>query len=73
MRGQTPLIVFNFFRFVMPFMLFAVALVYLYGITHFAWSPTMKLAAAVAAALAGLLSAGSVHLQPDLAAGRPPS
>ena len=53
MRGQTPLIVFNFFRFVMPFILFVVALVYLYGITHFSWSPTMKLAAAVGAALVG--------------------
>ena len=53
LRGQTPLIVFNFFRFVMPFVLFAAALFYLFLVTHFAWSDMMKLAAAVAAALAG--------------------
>ena len=53
MRGQTPVLVFMFFRFVMPFILFISALVYLYGVTHFAWSGTMKLAVAVAAALVG--------------------
>jgi len=53
MRGQTPVIVFNFFRFVMPFVLFAAALFYLFVVTHFAWPLMMKLAAAVAAALAG--------------------
>jgi len=53
MRGPTPVIVFMFFRFVMPFILFAAAIIYLYVVTHFAWSGTMKLAAAVGAALAG--------------------
>ncbi len=53
LRGQTPVMVFMFFRFVMPFILFAVALVYLFFVTHFAWSGTMKLGAAVAAALFG--------------------
>jgi tight adherence protein C len=52
-RGQTPLIVFNFFRFVMPFAAFGAALFYLFVITHFAWPGMMKLAAAVATALAG--------------------
>ena len=53
MRGPTPLMVFNFFRFVMPFMLFALGLLYFYVIGHFTWSPMMKLAAAVATALVG--------------------
>ena len=53
MRGQTPVMIFNFFRFVMPFIVFAAALVYFFGVTHFTWPPMMKLAASVAAALAG--------------------
>lgn len=53
LRGPTPLMVFNFFRFVMPFILFVVALIYVYFIAHFAWAPMTKLAAAVGAALAG--------------------
>jgi tight adherence protein C len=53
LRSQTHHIVFLFFRFVMPFVLFALALFYLFVVTHFAWSFTMKLAAAVGAALLG--------------------
>lgn len=53
MRGPTPLMVFNFFRFVMPFALFAFGLLYFYIIGNFHWSPMLKLAAAVATALAG--------------------
>jgi tight adherence protein C len=53
MRGQTPYIVFMFLRFVMPFILFAVALFYLFVVTHFAWSGNMKFGVAVAAALLG--------------------
>jgi tight adherence protein C len=53
MRGPTPLMVFNFFRFVMPFVLFALGLLYFYVIGTFHWSAMMKLAAAVATALAG--------------------
>jgi tight adherence protein C len=53
LRSQTHHIVFMFFRFVMPFILFALALFYLYVVTHFAWSGTMKIAAAVGAALLG--------------------
>jgi len=53
MRGPTPQIVFNFFRFVMPIAVFVAALFYLFVVTHFAWPMMMKVAAAVAAALAG--------------------
>jgi tight adherence protein C len=52
-RGQAPLIAFMFFRFVMPFIVFAAALFYLFLITHFTWSPLMKLLAAFGAALFG--------------------
>ena len=53
LRSQTHHTVFMFFRFVMPFILFALALFYLFVVTHFAWSGTMKMAAAVGAALLG--------------------
>jgi tight adherence protein C len=53
LRGPTPLMVFNFFRFVMPFALFAFGLLYFYVIGNFHWSAMMKLAAAVATALVG--------------------
>jgi tight adherence protein C len=53
MRGQTPVVIFNFFRFVMPFVLFAAALFYFFVVTHFGWPSMMKVAASVAAALAG--------------------
>jgi tight adherence protein C len=52
-RGQGPLITFLFFRFVMPFILFAVALLYIFVITHLSWSGTIKFAVAVAVALLG--------------------
>ena len=52
-RGQAPLIAFMFFRFVMPFVVFATALIYLFLITHFTWSPTIKFLAALGAALFG--------------------
>ena len=52
-RGQAPLIAFMFFRFVMPAIVFAVALIYLFVITHFHWSLMMKLSAAFAGALLG--------------------
>jgi len=53
LRGPTPQVVFNFFRFVMPFVVFAAALFYLFVVTSFAWPTMMKVAAAVGAALAG--------------------
>ena len=52
-RGQAPLIAFMFFRFVMPSIVFVVALFYLFVITHFHWSPMMKFSAAFAGALLG--------------------
>ncbi|MDR3526362.1 MAG: type II secretion system F family protein [Rhizomicrobium sp.] len=53
MRGPTPVVVFNFFRFVMPFVVFAVVLFYLFVVTHFSWAPMPKIAVSVGAALAG--------------------
>jgi len=52
-RGQAPLITFLFFRFVMPFILFAVALLYVFAIAHLSWPGTMKFALAVGTALLG--------------------
>lgn len=52
-RGQAPLIAFMFFRFVMPGIVFVVALIYLFLITHFHWSVMMKLSVAFAVALLG--------------------
>jgi tight adherence protein C len=52
-RGQAPLIAFMFFRFVMPFIVFAVTLFYLFVVTNFAWSFMMKVSAAFAGALFG--------------------
>ena len=52
-RGQAPLVTFMFFRFVMPFIVFVVALVYLFVITHFHWTGLMKIGTAFAGALAG--------------------
>jgi tight adherence protein C len=52
-RGQAPLIAFMFFRFVMPGIVFLVALFYLFVLTHFQWSVMMKISASVAGALLG--------------------
>jgi tight adherence protein C len=52
-RGQAPLVAFMFFRFVMPFIVFAAALAYLFLVTHFTWSGPEKFLAALGAALAG--------------------
>jgi tight adherence protein C len=49
-RGQAPLITFMFFRFVMPFVVFAVVLFYTFLILHLSWSPLQKILAAVAGA-----------------------
>jgi tight adherence protein C len=55
-RGQGPVITFLFFRFLMPPVLFAGALVYLFGISTVDWSFNLKLLAAVGASLAGYYS-----------------
>src|SRR6185295_100191 len=52
-RGQAPLIAFMFFRFVMPFILFAVTLLYLFVVLHPAWSPIQKIGAGFVGALLG--------------------
>ena len=52
-RGQAPLIAFMFFRFMMPPLVFAVTLFYLFVVTHFEWSFMMKVCAAFAGALFG--------------------
>ncbi|MES2254321.1 MAG: type II secretion system F family protein [Pseudomonadota bacterium] len=52
-RGQAPLIAFMFFRFVMPGIVFLVALFYLFVVTHFHWATMTKVSAAVAGALVG--------------------
>ncbi len=52
-RGQAPVITFMFFRFVMPFVLFAVVLFYLFVVLHLGWSPLQKVGAAFVGALIG--------------------
>jgi tight adherence protein C len=52
-RGQAPLVTFLFFRFVMPFILFAAALIYLFGVLHLTWQPYQKFLAALGTALLG--------------------
>jgi len=52
-RGQAPLITFMFFRFVMPFILFAVALLYVFGVLHLKWPMWEKFLAAFGTALLG--------------------
>lgn len=52
-RGQGPVVTFMFFRFVMPFVVLLLALVYLFGISHVAWGSFMKINASVGAALLG--------------------
>jgi tight adherence protein C len=53
LRGQAPLIAFMFFRFVMPGIVFLVALFYLFVVTHFSYAPMVKVSAAFAGALIG--------------------
>jgi len=52
-RGQGPVVTFMFFRFVMPFVVLLLALVYLFGISNVTWSSFMKINASVGAALLG--------------------
>ena len=52
-RGPTPVMAFMFFRFVMPFIVLGVALLYLFALTHFSWSTMIKVGVAVASALVG--------------------
>jgi tight adherence protein C len=52
-RGQAPMVTLLFFRFVMPFIVFLVALFYLFVVVHFHWSAMMKFGAALGGALVG--------------------
>lgn len=52
-RGHAAFITFIFFRFVMPFIVFFVALFYLFVVTHLAWSGLEKFGAALGAGLLG--------------------
>lgn len=52
-RGQAPLIAFMFFRFVMPFIVLALSLFYLFVATHFEITGMQKILAAVGAGLLG--------------------
>jgi len=52
-RGQAPLVTFMFFRFVMPFIVFAVTLFYLFVVMHLHWSALQKVGAAFVGALVG--------------------
>ena len=52
-RGQGALITFIFFRFVMPFLVFVAALIFLFAASHFKYSAFLKFNAALGAGLAG--------------------
>lgn len=52
-RGQAPLIAFMFFRFVMPFIVFAVTLFYLFVMTHFQMTELQKFLAALGGGICG--------------------
>jgi tight adherence protein C len=52
-RGQAPLITVMFFRFVMPFILFAAALFYVFVVLHLSWPAWEKFLAALGTALLG--------------------
>jgi|SRR5579871_779374 len=52
-RGQGPIVTFMFFRFVMPFVVLLLALLYLFVISHFTWPTFIKINASIGAALLG--------------------
>jgi tight adherence protein C len=52
-RGQGALVTFIFFRFVMPFIVFGAALIFLFLLSRLNWSPFLKVNAALGAGLAG--------------------
>jgi tight adherence protein C len=54
LRGQRPVIMYLFFRFLMPILMFLLALIYIFIIFKPDWSPVMKLAACIIAAAIGL-------------------
>jgi tight adherence protein C len=52
-RGQGPVVTFMFFRFIMPFAVFGIALIYLFLLSHFEWTTFFKIIVSVGAALLG--------------------
>jgi tight adherence protein C len=52
-RGQAPLIAFMFFRFVVPFIVFLLALVYFFAISHVHWPALTKFCAALGVGIVG--------------------
>lgn len=52
-RGQGALVTFVFFRFVMPFIVFLLALIFFFFIYHGKWTPFMKVNVALGIGLAG--------------------
>jgi tight adherence protein C len=55
-RGQAPIVTFMFFRLVMPFILFFVALLYLFVIKDFGLKPPLRFLAALGGAAIGFYS-----------------
>jgi tight adherence protein C len=53
-RGQGPYVAYLFFRLVAPIGMFAFALMYMFVLTNFAWSPLMKFGVALAGAFIGM-------------------
>ena len=53
LRGQAPFVTFLFFRMVLPFVLFAAALVYLFVLSHEAYKPMVKVCISFGAAIFG--------------------
>jgi len=52
-RGQGPVVTFMFFRFIMPFVVFGVALLYVFVIAHFQWATMMKITVCIGTSLLG--------------------
>jgi len=52
-RGQGPIVTFMFFRFVMPFVVLVLALLYLFVISHYTWPTFIKINVSIGAALLG--------------------
>ncbi|HVZ69058.1 MAG TPA: type II secretion system F family protein [Rhizomicrobium sp.] len=52
-RGQAPLIAFLFFRFVMPFIIFVIALIYLFGFSHLHYPGLTKFCIAIGVGILG--------------------
>jgi len=53
LRGQAPFVTFLFFRMVLPFILFAAALAYLFVLSHMTYKPMVKVCISFGAAIIG--------------------